>query len=259
MRRLSLDTIGEAGLAGAFVLLATFIGVGAVIIGSTMDLARSNLINDAGDWSYLEGYQIIGEIEYNMSAPILGWNATGLNATDVWDHEADENLHFVSEYEEITVGIIRDNDLYGYLYHGLPRDETLYQDFFMMFAEWGWWSNDDTPISFDAVVENQVPLSNQSATPFYLHNVKYSLVITTPGTTADFETDLYSGIFNVKIGIPTWGTDSLSSTSMWTVIGQLMTASLPDVHPVINIMLAIPFWSAMVVMVYLLVVKLVPF
>jgi len=264
MLSLRSDTKGE-GLAGAFVLLATFVGFGVVIISATANLALSNKLSDVGGWDYSEGYQIIGDTTYTVLDPTAGYNVTMANTTDDWNHEGETNLDFSGVgYDDLVVGIIRDSadwveiPDYGYWY----IEKTKFPDYVMVYTEFGWWDNEDLAISYELILTNQLYNSNVSVTPFTIHDASYALIITTPGTADDFSQDLDLNIYNIKIADPAWGADdidSVKSSSMWTILRQLMTASLPDIHPIINLMISIPFWSALAIMGYLFVRSLLPF
>jgi hypothetical protein len=50
----------------------------------------------------------------------------------------------------------------------------------------------------------------------------------------------------------------MAESSMWTVLGQMLTAQIPDVHPIINILIAVPFWAAIGFMAIMIVSRFIP-
>lgn len=50
-----------------------------------------------------------------------------------------------------------------------------------------------------------------------------------------------------------------TSLSAWNLVTMLLTFQMPDIHWSINMMLAIPFWACIAYLVYVLIIKMIPF
>lgn len=67
----------------------------------------------------------------------------------------------------------------------------------------------------------------------------------------------YANDWHALIGV-TW--DQLNTAiSAWDLIGRILTFQAPEVHPAINILIAIPIWAATAILVFILIVKVIPF
>lgn len=53
--------------------------------------------------------------------------------------------------------------------------------------------------------------------------------------------------------------DYETSISSWALVGQLLTFQAPDIHPVINAIIAIPIWATIAYVAYILILKALPF
>jgi hypothetical protein len=138
--------------------------------------------------------------------------------------------------------------------------EDLYEDFLMLYTEWGWWSNDEIAISFQRLISSQSTGDNVSIVSFWLHNNNYTLFVTTPGPPEFHTLFINLGSFNVRVGLLLDDDfESLKKASMWTILGQLMTASIPDVHPVVNYFISVPFWASVGFLAVMVVRAFIPF
>jgi len=50
-----------------------------------------------------------------------------------------------------------------------------------------------------------------------------------------------------------------TSFNAWNLIGAILFFQMPDVHPVINMLIAIPIWTLIAYLVYVLILKAIPF
>ena len=50
-----------------------------------------------------------------------------------------------------------------------------------------------------------------------------------------------------------------TSTNAWNVVAKLLFFQAPEVHPVINALIAIPIWAAIAITMYILILKAIPF
>lgn len=250
-----LDDRGEERLLGLFVFTATFIVISALFIGLMVKTFNEGAAS--GNWRELKGYEVIGEVEYLMLSPEGGYNASDY-IQDSWSYDGDDNMAFDGDavsVRDCEAAIIRDNDLYWTEWTGLR--ESRYLDFIMISSEWGWWSGDYQPISYQAIAANQIKDTNQSVCSVIVGGNNYSLIVTAPGGPEYFDVMLWENIFRVQVGIP-GGWDDLAETSMWTVLGQMLTAQLPDVDPIINLLIAVPFWASLGFMAIMIISRFIP-
>jgi hypothetical protein len=50
-----------------------------------------------------------------------------------------------------------------------------------------------------------------------------------------------------------------TSVNAWTLIGMLLFFQMPSIHPAINFIIAVPFWACIIYLVYVLILKAIPF
>lgn len=56
------------------------------------------------------------------------------------------------------------------------------------------------------------------------------------------------------------GFDQINTTvNAWTLVSMLLFFQMPDVHPAINAIIAIPLWACVAYLVYVLILKAIPF
>lgn len=256
--RLRRDTDGDETLMPVFIFCATFIVIGAFVVTQMAPLFASADRN--GDFTVLANYELIGDTGYLLYEPFIGYNVTSANVTD--DNTAASDEIFTNEtVSDRWVSIVRD-----YIYESdgelaLPAQEG-HSDFISIWTEWGPWYNHHIArivIDYTDIQENIVSGTNQSVTPFQISNGPMEvLIITTQGNETDFSSYLWANTYNICMGQPAEPTD-LADSSMWTILGQLMTASLPNVHPIINFMITVPFWSCIGFMVFTIISRMIPF
>ena len=249
-------------LMGPFVLVASFLLITVMVIAGMTQFFQTA----SGQWDEVKGTLMVGATEFTLRNPIEGWNIDNDNITDRWDHEASENAYFyedeAGEDDQMVLGFIRDNALFGRpeWYIGVvPADEQLYEDYIMIYTEFGWWDHDEWAISYETVIDNQITNSNISITEFGIrHNTTFALIITVDGPPGIFGASFWSNNFNVKLAVPDYE-DDIAYTSMWAILGQVMTASLPDVGFEINLILGATFYAGIGMMVFTVISRMIPF
>lgn len=260
-KRIGHDRAGSEKLMGPFVLMASFILITVMVIAGM----ASFLQTASGNWDEITGTLLIGSTEYTLRNPEAGWDITDENVTDRWDHEADENAYFYKddpgEDDQIVVGIIRDNAYFdsSFAWVRPGADSLLYNDFIMVYTEFGWWDNDEWPIPYVTILSNRLTNSNVSVTDFGIrHNTTFALIVTVDDDPAKFGDGLYDNEFNIKIGVPDYEPD-IAYTSMWTVLGQVMTASIPDVAPEVNLIIGATMYAGIGMIVFTVISRMIPF
>ena len=53
--------------------------------------------------------------------------------------------------------------------------------------------------------------------------------------------------------------DAVAKVNAWNIIGSLLLFQLPDINPVLNFFIALPFYAGMGVMIYVLILMAIPF
>ena len=255
------DKVASEQLMGPFVLLASFILITIMVIASMAAFFQVS----GGQWDEVPRTMMVGTTEYTLRNPVEGWNITNDNVVDRWDHEADENVAFYEddpgEDDELVVGFIRDNAYFdsSFAWARVGADSMLYKDFIMVYTEFGWYDNDEWPISYETIIYNKVLNSNVSVVEFGIrHNTTMALIITVDAPEELFATYLWENNFNVKIGIPDYDPD-IAYTSMWTILGQVMTASLPEVGYEVNLIIGATVYAGLGMIIFTVISRMIPF
>ena len=259
---LGQDKTATEQLMGPFILLASFILITIMVIASMAAFLQVA----GGQWDEVKGTQMIGTTEYTLRNPVEGWDITSDNVVDRWDHEADENVAFYEddpgEDDELVCGFIRDNALFGRpeWYPGVvPEDEQLYLDYIMIYTEFGIYDHDEWAISYETIESNQIANGNVSVTEFGIrHNTTFALIITVDAPFDLFGAQLWGNNFNIKLGIPDYE-DDIAYTSMWTVLGQVMTASLPEVGYEVNLIIGATVYAGLGMIIFTVISRMIPF
>jgi len=53
--------------------------------------------------------------------------------------------------------------------------------------------------------------------------------------------------------------ETLAKFNAWSLIGSLLTFSMPQIHPVLNMIIAIPIWACIIYLLYRLILLAIPF
>jgi len=258
VKRLRGDTSAVDELIGVFVFVAVFIIIAALLIS----LMHTSIVagRDEGSFDLYEGTSIIQGREYAMLGPAGGYNFTSADALEDWHHDDAESVFF--EDADVTGDTVEAQLVMGHevpLVNLFSDEDDKYGDFLIFYTEWGLFSNDEKALSFPMIIAAQGE-GNLSTLSIWLHKDNYTVFVQTPGP-AEFHTLFVNmGSFNVRIGILLdEDFESLKKASMWTILGQLMTASIPDVHPVVNYFIAVPFWASVGFLAVMVVRAFIPF
>lgn len=249
--RLRRDTHADESLFGPFVFFAVFIAVSGFIIGSMSALFTYSSI---GEFNYLSGSAIIlGNQTYTyIDGTTPGYNVTWTNVTDRWlylDTDPKFTFHDDTNDDDVTVGFIRNQTVYA------PWGEN----FVGIYEKWGWWSDEFDRIQYSTIEDMQIPYTNTSVVDFEIHDKAYSFVFITPSDYVNHSYHIAQSNFFAAIAFTPYDEDNIASTSMWTLIGQMLTARLPTVHPAIQYLIAVPMWVGVGFIVFTLVSRMIPF
>jgi len=91
--------------------------------------------------------------------------------------------------------------------------------------------------------------------------------------TEDFQCRAYFGFNDTKYSSPTEAWDNYeldiligmkfdqvnTSINAWSLISMLLFFQLPEVHWIINALIAIPIWITVAYLIYVLIIKIIPF
>lgn len=128
----------------------------------------------------------------------------------------------------------------------------------------GWWIFDNYeyvtpyPQTRETVAENFDTSDNSSRT--IMHSKQYEFEVTFYYNETAYAniTDAWdNGDVNVYVGVG--NEDTASSMGAWAVISSILFFSNPDIHPMINFVIAIPLWAMIAITIYTLFLKLIPF
>lgn len=263
---------GDSGMSSAsrvFVLVITFVAVAGLLIGLMGNLFSAN----QGSYSSKSNYESIGGVDFkvfkNRWSTEVGYyinNGTDSdgypNVLDHYDsaHSAAQGMKQFSYSGETSVQaqIVRGNTNYDPL---SDAESQVYEDFIIFDKTNGWsarsrYSIDYTNItgynssgtridnglwSSGSSVQFLFKLTENPASP-ELPYTCWLNVTPTVTTQLAFANAVWSNHYTIKLKLQV----DLSSpkTSVWTVMGQVLTLQLPETPFVISVLLAVPFWSA---------------
>jgi len=265
---LRTDYHGDEDLIKPFMIVITFIGLSALLI---------TISSPSQYWS-----SVNQEI-------VEGWETVGLQY-EFWDNnytvtDSDTQIHDGVNPWDIYHVVVEYDDPDNFYYFDLPdyypsgpairvaifRNNPAYD-----LGDTNWWetsencfivsrSTQDWP--FINIRKAVVPFSelevstlsnNRSYASFNLGEVNATIFITAMDEDFSVAESLYMNEnYNIKIGTAVG--QNIGSTSMWTALGQLLTLKLPNCHPVVNALLAIPLWAGIGFMAVMIVSRFIPF
>jgi hypothetical protein len=243
MTRLGRDPSGENDMLSPVIFLATFIGIAALLIGYCQSFYATT--GESGDWAYETGYDTIGGITYVLLAPEDGYDMEIQTIFTDWDSGNPLNMVFTGDDETIESALVR-NDY---------ADAS--EDGFVFKMSYGWWSVKSTHLSLQEIYDGQMSTSNLSVCDIALGARSYSVFCEVNANYTLFQYMVSLNQYNISVGFNL--EDKLTSNSMWTILGQMLTADLPDTHPIINIIIAIPIWTAIGILAFYAIRSVLPF
>jgi hypothetical protein len=241
--KLSRNVAGENDMLNPIVFLATFIGISALLIGYCQSFYATT--GASGNWGYQTGYNTVGGITYVMLTPETGYDMETQTIFTDWDSGNPLNMIFTGADETIESALVR-NDF---------ADAS--EDVFVFKMEYGWWSVRTTRLSLQNIYDDQLAFTNQSVSHISLGARSYSVFCNVDANYTMFQYMVGLNQYNISVGYDL--EDKLTSNSMWTVLGQMLTADLPDTHPIVNMLIAIPIWTAIGILAFYAVRSVLPF
>jgi hypothetical protein len=270
LKKLRGDDGALEGLVPVLVFIAAFIVISSTVIASMQDA-----IEDAqgGNWQYASGSGLYGDIEYNLWNPDEGVDVTDMTVINRYDSfRGDEEVasrevfYLVDPDEEdrYLVNVINDNELWSIGWHNLLgfRDERrLYNDYVMVAQEYGWFSVSYTAISYDQIKQANMGTGNTSLVPFVIHGHEMTLIVQAfeNSTGATFRTCIDLNLFNLKLGVVDDDNfTAIAHSSIWNILGQMLTMQLPESTPFVDLLVAVPLWTGVAVCFFIFARSLIP-
>lgn len=250
-------------LQPSVILATTFIGLAVLLIG--VSSAIHGLVVSRSDVP--QGYDTVG-FEFNFWPPTAGYTVhstdtqiyTGEDASGIiyWDYDEGDSHYYGFEIPYgsgpgLRVWLFRNNSDYN------PSS-----------GEWDEWANDffvitrhtqDWPVfnvrkfvvPFETVLANME--GNSSMCSGHTGKVNCTLFI---NCTTDLQVALYSNE-GYTIRMATGLGEMLQTTSVWTIMGQILGMKLPGCHWVVDLLIAIPFWASIGFIAVTLILRAIPF
>lgn len=246
-----------------------FIGITAILITASASIQDYATVTE----EHLEGWDTVGGLTYNMWTPTSGRtvtpNDTQIDTSDInnpyhtLSYHYDDASRFYAfaapygESHDVRVFVFRNSSDY---HSGSDHYWEQAYDFFLVTRTQNWWFWTVPRVAvvpFTTLIAHKID-NNRSSISVMLDKTNVTLFVSTTNTTGSLASRLYQDD-NYTIGIGTRLGEALGSASMWTVLGQLLTMRLPDTHPVIQLVLAIPFWAGLGFMAITIVSRFIPF
>jgi len=260
-----------------FVLMISFIGVTIVLLGAMNNLQQSNMM--AGDTD--TGMAALAGFNYTMLNPTDGRAITWVNATDNEKDASDNGYpdpaipHSVFWANDITaysrgaiwVYCLRNATWDDWTYIAEPKEIQRAEGtrdaliFAQKYTKHGWF---DVSIGvgwryyvLPYTTISQHSKGNLSSIDFMFGGENYTAFVVTPGSGA-FDGGLYTNnTFALALG-QVWGLDHVGKTSMWKLVGQLLTCSLPNTNLYANLIMTISIWAVIAYVAIAMISRFIP-
>lgn len=236
------------------ILIATFLGITTLLFWAMTPIVQTGaMVNDPSmDWS------LVGISEYAFYDPDP-FEVSNASVTDTRSRSnyAEEFTSTIPHRHDIRMWVIRDNFWYS---AASVNKWTRYSDYlgFQMNLEHLPtlpYTSKTVAVSFDTIIEKANYEDNTSEIDITL-NAAYVLFINTgPGMV--ISDGLWMNEFNISIG---WSVNlsAAASTSPWALVGQIMTFSLPDVHPYVSYIIGVPFDLMIGFLIVAIITRFIP-
>jgi hypothetical protein len=257
------DLGGVETLLPLFVMAATMLTTIIIISGGIGAMLVRN--QPTAYWDQPQSWALIGDVEYAATDPTAGYNVTLYNHTqNPYTDNASRKFEFTySDWEYLTVRLVRDCDTTKPF--TASDEDAKYNDFVYIHAkaDSGWFAgNRYLAMDYHGLTTRFVQ-QNISYAYFSMFKTNFTILISTATNNtnpADHINAVWAGNYNIKIAYNTEISDEARmSSSMWTILGQILTLQLPNINPVVNLLLAVPVWAAFGFMIFAIFRSVVPF
>lgn len=133
---------------------------------------------------------------------------------------------------------------------------------FMFYKTWGFitWEQSSATVTYEQIKNSYIEEQGYSYLSFKIaDNTEYLFVEFDPSTPkSEIINKLYNGEFRVSLGTTIYDAQR-ANTNGFVIVGQLLTFSMPNVHPVIQVFFAVPMYVSVVYLIYVLILMAIPF
>jgi len=264
--------MGESVLK-PFMIAFTFVMVAILLTAYASRISASHGISTPG---FDSGYGLLAGWEYDLWNPDAGYAVnTTVQITDPYHILYEHSSHDIgvfwpdgedSGYREVMrAWLLRDNDYEGQeapaRWQGGHIGGWCYQinDWFGFKDALIWSQNQGSfwasqwwyfGVTLDEIVsrgdQNMTENKTTATIPFMMGDLNFTMFITanTPDPVSEtFEHKIYASEFTVQLG-RTW-MDTLNETgrtSMWGLVGKILTLDIPDTPKPISYLIGVPIW-----------------
>lgn len=115
-----------------------------------------------------------------------------------------------------------------------------------------------TSAELDSDYDEESETTKYSCSSPIWQNVQFDLYFGFNTTTYEAPSEALSG--NELYFLQGMGIEAISTTiNAWNLIGMLLFFQMPEVHPILNALIAIPIWVCIGYLIYVLILKAIPF
>lgn len=260
---LGADRDGDERLLPLFVMAAALL-IAIIVLQTT--IAAAILRNTpTAKWDSAQGWDLVGGVEYTNLEPSGGYPVTMANHTkNPYTDNAAKTFDFTfSDWDTFAVRLVRDCDTTKPF--TADNEDKKYDDFIFIHARdiGGWFGgNRYVAISYDSVTTRFVT-NNVSYAYFSIFHTNFTVLLETPTNSTnphDHINSVWAGNYRFYIAVNTdIGDQARMSSSMWTILTQILTLQLPNVNPILNLLMAVPIWAALGFMVFTIFTRVIPF
>jgi len=266
-----------------FVLLITFIGTTIIVLGAMSNLQHSNLASGADNVD--TGMEVLAGFNYTMLNPTDGADITWADTTNSLSNVYDQpnavakagTTHSIfypqgevaTSRNAVWAYMVRNNTWDPWITSTLPISIRQNLDTYDMivfaqkYALHGWfdiktgvaWRFFVAPYSLIDERSN----GNLSTVSFMFGSENYTAFIITGGS-GNFTAELYgANTFMLGLG-QLWGDglENVGRTSMWKLVGQLLTCSLPNTNFYANLIMTIAIWAMISYVAIAMISRFIP-
>ena len=266
-----------------FVLMICFIGITILILGSMTQLQHSNLVSGQDEVDI--GMEAIAGFNYTMLNPTTGADITWADTTqslgnvfsqtDFGAKEGTTHKIFYPQGETSTsrnaiwAYFVRNNTWNPWVTSNLhePIKRNLETDSMIVFAQkhvkHGWFDIKTGVVWRFSVVPypviNDRFEGNLSTVSFMFGAENYTAFIII-GDSGNSTTELFTNnTFTLGIG-QMWGDglEHIGRASMWKLVGQLLTCSLPNTNFYANLIMTIAIWAVIAYVAIAMISRFIP-
>lgn len=237
--------MGDISESRILILVATFIGIFAFIIVLMPQPLLPSSERDVASVSYPDGWE-----SHDLLYIAESYNTTVTNSTDIQFEFGGRSMRLTGSYSANGHSVI----LYEYWFEWL----VMYR---LEPCDW----LDSTGYYYDANFQNALlmeSLDNSSYTQDerfigrWTEHSQFKVYIIfsfDTGTYSGWEDAMSKGGLSIWLGIQF---DQVNTSyNAWDIVGMILFFRMPDIDPILNAILAVPFWVAVAYVSFILVLR----